>query len=167
MEVRNNQITKVPLFPYPPSTMTKLSSWCVLFLTKQLPFWITSNVMFTPDFQCICLEPFWNCPCPYYTKHHTVPIMIILLIIMIIIIIIISNYWMRLSRIRRILQVEVDNILRDLQHSSYPMKAEFNNCFIIHSKYFQTVKQRKSDGTKRVFWVLLSILFSRISVKLS
>ena len=25
--------------------------------------------------------------------------------------------------------------LRDLQNS-YPTKAEFNNCFIIHSKYF-------------------------------
>ena len=32
---------------------------------------------------------------------------------------------------------EVDNILRDLQNSSHPMRAEFNNCFIIHSKYFQ------------------------------
>ena len=31
----------------------------------------------------------------------------------------------------------VDNILRDLQNSSFPTKAEFNNCFIIHSKYFQ------------------------------
>ena len=29
-----------------------------------------------------------------------------------------------------------DNALRDLQNSSYPTKAEFNNCFIIHSKYF-------------------------------
>ena len=48
-------------------------------------------------------------------------------------------------------KAEVDNILRDLQNSSYPTKAEFNNCFIIHSKYFQTVKQRKSDGTKEVF----------------
>ena len=35
----------------------------------------------------------------------------------------------------------VDNILRDLQKSSYPTKTEFNNnCFIIHSKYFQSVK---------------------------
>ena len=33
-------------------------------------------------------------------------------------------------------KAEVDNILRDLQNSSYPTKAEFNNCFIIHSKYF-------------------------------
>ena len=30
----------------------------------------------------------------------------------------------------------VDNTLRDLQNSSYPTKAKFNNCFIIHSKYF-------------------------------
>ena len=34
-------------------------------------------------------------------------------------------------------KTEVDNILRDLQNSSYPTKAEFNNCSIIHSKYFQ------------------------------
>ena len=39
-------------------------------------------------------------------------------------------------------KVEVDNTLRDLQNSSYPTKAEFNNCFIINSKYFfaQTCK---------------------------
>jgi len=30
---------------------------------------------------------------------------------------------------------EVDNILRDLQNSSYSTKAEFNNCFIIHQQY--------------------------------
>ena len=30
-------------------------------------------------------------------------------------------------------KAEVDNTLRDLQNSSYPTKAEFNNCFIIHS----------------------------------
>ena len=65
---------------------------------------------------------------------------------------IISNYWMRLSRIWRILQIkegvqypqrpkaEVDNTRRDLQHSSYPTKAEFNNCFVIHSKYFLLLK---------------------------
>ena len=33
-------------------------------------------------------------------------------------------------------KAEVDNILRDLQNYSYPTKAEFNHCFIIHSKYF-------------------------------
>ena len=33
-------------------------------------------------------------------------------------------------------KAEVDNTLRDLQNSSYPTKAEFNNRFIIHSKYF-------------------------------
>ena len=33
-------------------------------------------------------------------------------------------------------KAEVDNTLRDLQKSSYPTEVEFNNCFIIHSKYF-------------------------------
>ena len=37
-------------------------------------------------------------------------------------------------------RAEVDNTLRDLQNSSYPTKAEFNNCFIIHSKYFLFLK---------------------------
>ena len=31
-------------------------------------------------------------------------------------------------------KAEVDNALRDLQSSSNPAIAEFNNCFIIHSK---------------------------------
>ena len=31
-------------------------------------------------------------------------------------------------------QAEADNTLRDLHNSSYYTKAEFNNCFIIHSK---------------------------------
>ena len=31
-------------------------------------------------------------------------------------------------------KAEVDNILRDLLNSSHPTKAEFINCFIIHSK---------------------------------
>ena len=37
-------------------------------------------------------------------------------------------------------KTEVDNTLRDLQSSSFPTKAEFNNCFIIHSKYFPVLK---------------------------
>ena len=37
-------------------------------------------------------------------------------------------------------KAEVDNTVRDLQNSSYPTKAEFNNCFIIHSKYFLLLK---------------------------
>ena len=37
-------------------------------------------------------------------------------------------------------KAEVDNTLRDLQNSSYPTKAEFNICFIIHSKYFPVLK---------------------------
>ena len=31
-------------------------------------------------------------------------------------------------------QIKADNTLPDLQNSSYPTKAEFNNCFIIHSE---------------------------------
>ena len=34
------------------------------------------------------------------------------------------------------LKAELDNILRDLHNSSHHTKAEFNNCFVIHSKYF-------------------------------
>ena len=37
-------------------------------------------------------------------------------------------------------KAEVDNTLRDLQNSSYPTKAEFNHCFIIHSKYLLVLK---------------------------
>ena len=37
-------------------------------------------------------------------------------------------------------KAEVDNTLRELQNSSYPTKAEFNNCFIIQSKYFLLLK---------------------------
>ena len=38
-------------------------------------------------------------------------------------------------------KAEVDNTLKALQNSSYPTKAEFNNCFIIHSKYFLILKE--------------------------
>ena len=38
------------------------------------------------------------------------------------------------------LKAEVDNTLRGLQNSSYPTKAEFNNCFILHSKYLLVFK---------------------------
>ena len=37
-------------------------------------------------------------------------------------------------------KVEVDNTLRDLQNSSYPTKNKFDNCVIIHSKYFPVIK---------------------------
>ena len=37
------------------------------------------------------------------------------------------------------LKAKVDNALRALQNSSYPTKAKFSNCFIIHLKYFQTL----------------------------
>ena len=42
------------------------------------------------------------------------------------------------SRSLRVLYV--DNTLLDLQNSSYPTKTEFNNCFIVNSKYFQILK---------------------------
>ena len=42
-------------------------------------------------------------------------------------------------------KAEVDNTLRDLQNSSYPTKAEFNNCFIIHSKYLLVLKVPMTD----------------------
>ena len=35
----------------------------------------------------------------------------------------------------------MDNIPRDPHNSLHPMKAEFNNCFIIHSKYFQDLNK--------------------------
>ena len=38
------------------------------------------------------------------------------------------------------LKAEMDNTLRDLQNSSYPTKAEFMNCVIIHPKYFPVLK---------------------------
>ena len=47
---------------------------------------------------------------------------------------------MRLSILRRIMEIEEGvirrgrNTLLDLHNSSYDMKAEFNNFFIIHSK---------------------------------
>ena len=37
-------------------------------------------------------------------------------------------------------KAEVDNTLRGLQNSLYSTKAEFNHCFIIHSKYFLVLK---------------------------
>ena len=46
---------------------------------------------------------------------------------------------MRLSILWRIMEIKegaasMDNTLQDLHNSSYDTKAEFNNCFIIHSK---------------------------------
>ena len=41
-----------------------------------------------------------------------------------------------LSRSRRVLSASLDNTLLDLLNSSYPTKAQFIICFIIHSKEF-------------------------------
>ena len=40
-------------------------------------------------------------------------------------------------------KAEADKTLRDLHNSAYHKKAEFNNCFIIYSKYFQSFKTDK------------------------
>ena len=68
-------------------------------------------------------------------------------------------------------KAEVDNTLRDLQNSSYPTKAEFNNCFIIHSEYFPVLNgvsplrslffcSSKSQSRPQVFSVNGSIICS-------
>ena len=61
----------------------------------------------------------------------------------------------------------VDNTLRDLQNSSYPTKVEFNNCFIIHSKYFPVLKgvtpfrsPKITQSHHQVFSVNGSIIYS-------
>ena len=63
-------------------------------------------------------------------------------------------------------KVEVDNALRDLQNSSYPTKAELNNCFIIHSKYFLPLKvifalrlalKQRHKGTRK--WPITLFVF--------
>ena len=40
-------------------------------------------------------------------------------------------------------KAEADNTLRDVHNSSYHTKAVFNNCFIIYSEYFQSLKKDK------------------------
>ena len=59
-------------------------------------------------------------------------------------------------------KAEVDNTLRDLQNSSYPTKAEFNNCFIIHSKYFPVLKG--VSPFRSLFFCLPKITQSRLQV---
>ena len=41
---------------------------------------------------------------------------------------------MRLSILWRIIMEIKEGVIQDLHNSSYDTKAEFNNCFIIHSK---------------------------------
>ena len=72
-------------------------------------------------------------------------------------------------------KAEVDNTLPDLQNSSHPTKAEFKNCFIIHSKYFRLLKGvsplrsllfRSPNITQpcpQVFSVNASIICSRLN----
>ena len=44
------------------------------------------------------------------------------------------NEWGGIWRIKQIEEGVCYNTLQNLPNSSYPMKAEFINCFIIHSK---------------------------------
>ena len=48
----------------------------------------------------------------------------------------VSTFWFNFSHFRYPPRptASTDNILRDLHNFSYNTKAEFNNCFIIHSK---------------------------------
>ena len=43
------------------------------------------------------------------------------------------------------LQAEVLNILQGPHSSLHPKKTEFDNCFIIHSKYFQDLNKLTSS----------------------
>ena len=70
-------------------------------------------------------------------------------------------------------KAEVDNTLQDLQNSSYPTKAEFNNCFIIHSNISPFLKEFRhfalffcspniTQPNPKVFSVNGSIICSRL-----
>ena len=126
-----------------PSLFPTIAKPCRLhyYLSPQVELRMSSKLR-SAFFRLKCLERFNGFSCSVWNNQPIVKSRIKKHYILII-----SNYWMTLSRIWRILQVEesvqypprpsasVDNTLRDLQNSSYPTKAEFNNCFIIHSKY--------------------------------
>ena len=59
-------------------------------------------------------------------------------------------------------KAEVDNTLRDLQNSLYPVKAEFNNCLIFHSKYFPVLK--RVSPLRSLFFHSLKVTQSRPQV---
>ena len=58
----------------------------------------------------------------------------------------------------------VDNTLRDLQNSSYPTKAEFNNCFIIHSAHYLKLAEMQTCVSFSTV-TLYIIILCRISTK--
>ena len=71
-------------------------------------------------------------------------------------------------------KAKVDYNLRDMQNSSYPAKTEFNNCFIIHSKYIPVLKSfpismfdfllsKKTQSCPQVFLVNGSIICSGLN----
>ena len=60
-------------------------------------------------------------------------------------------------------KAEVDNTLRDLQNSSYPTKAGFNNCFKVNTRvqFVHTRFQAFSDLVALVCVKIIVLLFIR------
>ena len=52
-----------------------------------------------------------------------------------------------------------DNILLNLHKSSHPTKAEFNNCFIIHSKYFEVLTSLPPRKLFSKLWPISRVSF--------
>ena len=58
-------------------------------------------------------------------------------------------------------KAEVDNTIRDLQNSSYPTKAEFNNCFIIpYISLFVKITQPRPQVSSIGQWFNTALLTS-------
>ena len=68
-----------------------------------------------------------------------------------------------LSRSRRVLSSEADNTLLDLLNSSYPTKAQFIICFIIHSKEFLVQKHSENMLT----CIAVNFIFDSVRLGLS
>ena len=68
---------------------------------------------------------------------------------------------MSLNLILKIMQNVVDSSLRDLRNTSYhSAKAEFNNCFVIHLKYFQALNNLPSS--KIDFFKNICLIFGTV-----
>ena len=52
-----------------------------------------------------------------------------------------------------------DNILLDFHKSSHPSKTEFNNCFIIHSKYFEVLPSLPPRRLFSKLWPISRVRF--------
>ena len=68
-------------------------------------------------------------------------------------------------------RAEVDNTLRDLQNFSYPLKAEFNNCVIIHLKYFLLLKVHLTPqnffSLKRIYFLFQILLWKNFLIRIN